>query len=615
MRPPRTSTAARRWSAPARSASCRSSAATASSCSASTATGTTSPRGTASPCASCRPIRRASRRCSPTRWTRSSTCPPPTRRASSATTPFASPTRCPGARSSCTSTRTASARPSSPTRPASRSTAIRSATSRVRLAVSKAINRAAIVDRVMEGFAVPASNLVSPPVFGHVAALKPEALDPEGAKKLLAEAGYPDGFGVTLHAPNNRYVNDEQIAQAVAQMLSRVGIAAKVEVMPVARVFPARPQPRLQPRDAGLGLDVRRPRAALAARMTFDADKRLGRLELGPLHQPQGRRRRRAGARHHRRREARAHRPRSRDDRAARAGHHPDPPPGGDLGDAVEHHLHAAHRRVHPCAPLPAAVAAPWLRTSPLRARHDRLHHPPAAAERRRALRDVAARVRRRVRDRQSGRPAGQPAGRPGRASSAPSPRSASTSRCGSSTCIFLKRRAAAATSAAPSSSTSRPSALILERMPATLELALAALLIAIVLGIPLGLYAGLQARLASPGAPIMAGSILGFSLPTFWVGLMLIMVFAVELGWLPSTGRGADGRPLRHPGELPHARRPAAPRAAGVQPRAVQDLAGHPPDARRHARGAAAGLREVRPRQGPVARAASSACTCSRTS
>jgi peptide/nickel transport system permease protein len=79
---------------------------------------------------------------------------------------------------------------------------------------------------------------------------------------------------------------------------------------------------------------------------------------------------------------------------------------------------------------------------------------------------------------------------------------------------------------------------LILERMPATLELALVAMLIAIALGIPLGLWAGLKPNSVSARA-IMAGSILGFSLPTFWVGLMLIMVFSVMLGWLPSNGRG----------------------------------------------------------------------------
>jgi peptide/nickel transport system permease protein len=79
---------------------------------------------------------------------------------------------------------------------------------------------------------------------------------------------------------------------------------------------------------------------------------------------------------------------------------------------------------------------------------------------------------------------------------------------------------------------------LILERMPATMELATAAMLIAIVLGIPLGLWAGLKPGSIS-GKTIMTGSILGFSLPTFWVGLMLIMVFSVQLGWLPSSGRG----------------------------------------------------------------------------
>ena len=78
----------------------------------------------------------------------------------------------------------------------------------------------------------------------------------------------------------------------------------------------------------------------------------------------------------------------------------------------------------------------------------------------------------------------------------------------------------------------------ILERMPATLELAFLAMLIAIVIGIPLGLYAGLKPD-SKVSKAIMAVSIVGFSLPTFWVGLLLIMLFAVQLGWLPSTGRG----------------------------------------------------------------------------
>lgn len=78
----------------------------------------------------------------------------------------------------------------------------------------------------------------------------------------------------------------------------------------------------------------------------------------------------------------------------------------------------------------------------------------------------------------------------------------------------------------------------ILERLPATLELALCAMVIAIVVGLPLGLYAGLYPERISSRL-IMTGSILGFSLPTFWVGLMFILLFAVQLGWLPSNGRG----------------------------------------------------------------------------
>ena len=79
---------------------------------------------------------------------------------------------------------------------------------------------------------------------------------------------------------------------------------------------------------------------------------------------------------------------------------------------------------------------------------------------------------------------------------------------------------------------------LIVQRMPATLELAFVALFMAVIAGIPLGVYAGLNPDTKS-GKLIMSGSILGFSLPTFWVGLMMIMLFAVILGWLPSTGRG----------------------------------------------------------------------------
>lgn len=108
---------------------------------------------------------------------------------------------------------------------------------RVRQAISKSINRKALVDRTMEGLAVPASNIVAPGLLGYNEALKVEAYDPEGAKKLLAEAGYPNGFALTLHGPNDRYINDAQVVQTVAQFLNRIGIQTKVVTLPLSVYF------------------------------------------------------------------------------------------------------------------------------------------------------------------------------------------------------------------------------------------------------------------------------------------------------------------------------------------------------------------------------------------
>jgi len=108
---------------------------------------------------------------------------------------------------------------------------------RVREAMSLAIDRRALCERTLDGLASPASNLVAPGILGHHDGFKPVAADPAAARRLLAEAGLPEGFGLTLHGPNDRYINDEQVVQTVAQMLARAGIAAKVETMPVAVYF------------------------------------------------------------------------------------------------------------------------------------------------------------------------------------------------------------------------------------------------------------------------------------------------------------------------------------------------------------------------------------------
>ena len=109
---------------------------------------------------------------------------------------------------------------------------------RVRRAMSMAINRPAIVERVMEGNAFVASQLVPEGFFAVSPNLKIQKYDPAAAKKLLAEAGYPDGFHLLMHGPNGRYVNDEKVLQTIAQMFSRIGIQTRIETAPVAVYFP-----------------------------------------------------------------------------------------------------------------------------------------------------------------------------------------------------------------------------------------------------------------------------------------------------------------------------------------------------------------------------------------
>jgi len=103
---------------------------------------------------------------------------------------------------------------------------------RVRKAVSLAIDRFAIADRIMEKQAQPAGQLLPDFFPGTSKKLPAPRQDLDAARKLLAEAGFPNGFAVTLHAPNNRYINDEKVAQAITGMLNRAGIDTKLEAMP-----------------------------------------------------------------------------------------------------------------------------------------------------------------------------------------------------------------------------------------------------------------------------------------------------------------------------------------------------------------------------------------------
>jgi len=111
---------------------------------------------------------------------------------------------------------------------------------RVRRAISMAIDRKTIAARIMDGAATPANQFLPDGMFGTLPHPPELKYDPEGAKQLLAEAGYPNGFELAISSTNDRYINDAQISQAVAQYLSRVGIKTTVDAMTRSVYFPKR---------------------------------------------------------------------------------------------------------------------------------------------------------------------------------------------------------------------------------------------------------------------------------------------------------------------------------------------------------------------------------------
>jgi peptide/nickel transport system substrate-binding protein len=158
---------------------------------------------------------------------------------------------------------------------------------RVRKALSMAINRDAIVERVMEKKAVAAAQLLPDIFYGTSKKLKPTKFDPEGAKKLLAEAGYPNGFAITLHGPNNRYINDANIVQAIAQMYSRIGIDAKVETMPSAVYFTRATKLEFGYMVLGWGTESGEQGSAMRSLLaTYDQSKGMGVTNRGRYSNP-----------------------------------------------------------------------------------------------------------------------------------------------------------------------------------------------------------------------------------------------------------------------------------------------------------------------------------------
>lgn len=148
---------------------------------------------------------------------------------------------------------------------------------RVRQAISKLIDRQVLAEKVLDKLGVPTGNLAAPGMFGFNPNLKPEPVDVDGAKKLLAAAGFPNGFNLTVSGPNDRFINDEQVLQTIGQMLTRGGINTKVSVGPMSAFVG-----RASKKEVGFGLlgwgvgggEPSSPLRGLLA--TTDKDKGMG---------------------------------------------------------------------------------------------------------------------------------------------------------------------------------------------------------------------------------------------------------------------------------------------------------------------------------------------------
>jgi peptide/nickel transport system substrate-binding protein len=158
---------------------------------------------------------------------------------------------------------------------------------RVRAALSHAIDRRAITDKIMEGLGHPAGDLLPSPAFGTSKDTRPDRFDPAAARKLLAEAGYADGFSITLGTPKGRYIDDLKVAQAVAAMWGRIGIKAEVEAAAPPAFFKNRDEYKYSAYLAGWGADsgeMSNPLRALAA--TPSREKGMGGTNRGRYSNP-----------------------------------------------------------------------------------------------------------------------------------------------------------------------------------------------------------------------------------------------------------------------------------------------------------------------------------------
>jgi peptide/nickel transport system substrate-binding protein len=158
---------------------------------------------------------------------------------------------------------------------------------RVREALSHAIDRTEIVGKILDGVGQPAGDFLPAPAFGTAQDTRPDRYDPQVAKRLLLDAGYPNGFSITLGTPNGRYLDDVKVAQAVAAMWTRIGVKTEVEATAPPVFFKNRDEYKYSAYLAGWSADsgeMANPLRALAA--TPSREKGMGGSNRGRYSNP-----------------------------------------------------------------------------------------------------------------------------------------------------------------------------------------------------------------------------------------------------------------------------------------------------------------------------------------
>lgn len=159
---------------------------------------------------------------------------------------------------------------------------------RVRRALSLAIDRTGEVERVMEGIASPTLQYMAPGTYGYVQDLEPPRVNPAESRRLLAEAGYPQGFQITLHGPNDRYPNDYRIVQAVAQMWTRVGVRTAVDTGPYASFITRATRQEFSAFLVSWGTSTGEPGAGIRSTVaTYDAKTGMGSVNRARYSNPE----------------------------------------------------------------------------------------------------------------------------------------------------------------------------------------------------------------------------------------------------------------------------------------------------------------------------------------